>query len=163
MEQLPVRIYKHWIGYVIIALAGLCVIGIFWSGLGTMLEQTGINQMLVLGIAALAILSTAAISIVLIYVYGLSYVELTENGITVKNWVTPFTSRDEQSEWVRVTRSNALIGGIFGRVLNYGTLSVETNGGSNQVRFTYLPRPEHWQYVIQLEADNATPDVPTVS
>jgi hypothetical protein len=156
MQQLPVRIYKHWIGYVAIALAGLSVIGFFWAGLGSLLEQPGINQMLVLGIAAVALLATAAITIVLIYVYGLSYLELTDEGVTAKNWSTPFTSRTEQSEWLRVTRASALIGGIFGRVFNYGTVSVETNGGSNQIVFTYLPRPEYWQQVIQEKADQAT-------
>lgn len=158
MTPLPARIYKHWIGYVIILVAAASLIGLLWVGLSSWIDTPGVDQMLVLQVAAVAILSVMVITIVQIYVYGLSYIELNSNGIIIKNWITLFVSKDEQFEWVRVSRSTAAKGGIFGQILNYGTISIETNGGSLQAKITMMPNPEYWVDQIQQKADQATID-----
>ena len=158
MVPLPARIYKHWIGYVVIALAAVSLIALLWVGLGSWMGAPGVDQGLVFQIAMIAILTVLVVAIVQIYVYSLSYIELTTDGIVIKNWITLFTSRDESFEWVRVSRSVATRGGIFGRVLNYGTIGIETNGGSIQATITLIPTPEYWQDQINLKADEATVD-----
>jgi len=158
MIPLPARIYKHWIGYVVVLLTGASLIGLLWVGLSSWISAPGIDQSLVFQIALVAIISVVVITIVQLYVYGLSYIELNNDGIIIKNWITLFVSKDEQFEWVRVSRSTAAKGGIFGQVLNYGTVSIETNGGSVQATITLIPNPEYWQNQIQLKADQATID-----
>ena len=157
MVSLPLRIYKHWIGYVAIALTAILLIGLLWVGLYSWIAAPGVDQGLVFQIAVIALLSIVVIAAVLMYVYSLSYLELNVSGCVIKNYVTPFASKDEQFEWAKVSRSTATKAGLFGTIFNFGTISAETEGGSIQAKITLMPRPEYWQQVIQEKADQVTP------
>jgi hypothetical protein len=158
MQALPVTIRKTWFGYLVIFLAGASVIGLTWAGISSVLSAPGIDMMLVFGLAALIIIFTLAITIIQLYVYSLSFITLTTDGIVVKNWITLFDSTDMNAEWVRVSRATVSKGGIFAQLIDYGTLSVETNGGSVQVTIKMIPNVEYWQRVIAQKADQATVD-----
>lgn len=158
MVPLPVTIHKHWIGYVAIALVAICLIGFLWVGLLSWIMQPGVDQGLIFQIAVIGMLSIAVAAAVLMYVYGLSYLQLTTQNVLIKNYVTPFASRDEQFEWAKVSRSTATKAGFFGTLFNYGTISAETEGGSIQAVITLMPNPEYWQAQIQQFADQAAPN-----
>ncbi|MEC5150885.1 hypothetical protein [Cryobacterium sp. GrIS_2_6] len=158
MIPLPARVFKHWFGYVIIAVAAASTLGLVYVGMLSLIQSGTVDPLLVFWIAVVAVLSIVTIAIIQTWVYSLSYIELNSDGIVIKNWFTLFVSKDEKFEWVRVSRSTAAKGGIFGQVLNYGTISIETNGGSVQAKITMIPRPEYWQDQINQKADQATID-----
>jgi hypothetical protein len=156
--MIPATIYKHWFGYVVIALAGLAGIGLAWSGFFSLMAGGQVDPQLVVGLGTFIIGMVALVTIVQLYVYGLSYIELGTDGVTVKNWITLFVSKDESFEWVRVSRAEVLKGEIFAQLLNYGTLSIETDGGHVLVKITMIPNVEQWQDAINAKADEATVD-----
>ncbi|MEB0287213.1 hypothetical protein QN355_11675 [Cryobacterium sp. 10S3] len=158
MIPLPAKIFKHWFGYVIIAVASASLLGLLYVGFASMVDAGVADPQLLFMIYLIAVLSIITITIVQTWVYSLSYIELNSDGIVIKNWFTLFVSKEEKFEWVRVSRSTAAKGGIFGQVLNYGTISIETNGGSVQAKIIMIPRPEYWQDQINLKADQATSD-----
>lgn len=157
MQPLPVTIRKHWFGYVVIALAGLLLISALWVGLFSLWQAGQLSQELYWAIGGFSII-ILLITLIQMYVYSLSYLELNDDGIVVKNWITLFVSTDEEFEWVRVSRASVLKGEIFAQLLNYGTLSIETDGGHVLVTIKMIPRIEYWQNVISERADLATQD-----
>jgi hypothetical protein len=158
MVPLPVRIYKHWIGFVAITLVGSLVIGLLWAGLSSLLFIPGVNRVVIFTVAAVAITFVLLATAIQLYVYSLSYIELNPQGVVIKNWVTLFVDTDESFEWVKLSRATSKQGGIFGQVLNFGTIGIETNGGSVQAVITLIPRPIYWQDQIQKYADLETPE-----
>ena len=158
MVPLPARIYRHWIGYFVIALAALSVLGLLYVGFVSLIESGTVNTVLVFWLAFIATSVVVLITVVQTIVYSWSYIELTSDGISIKNWTTLFVSRDESFEWIRVSRSVATKAGLFGQVLNYGTIGIETNGGSVQASIRTIPKPEYWQAIINEKADEATED-----
>jgi hypothetical protein len=161
MEALPITIRKTWFGYVVIVLAGALVIGLTYLGISSILSAPGTNMVIAFGLAALIIITTLAITIIQLYVYSLSFITLTTEGIVVKNWITLFVSKDESLEWQKVTKAESAKGGIFGQVLDYGTLSIGTSDGDTLVNMKMIPAVEHWQAVIQQQADAAPTKVTT--
>ena len=158
MIPLPAKIYKHWFGYVLISVAAASLLGLLYVGFVSLIESGAADPQLIFWLAVVAVLSIVTVAIIQIWVYGLSYLELNTDGIVIKNWVTLFVSRNESFEWVRVSRSTAAKGGIFGQWLNYGTLGLLTIDGSVQATITMIPNPEYWQAQINLKADEATND-----
>ena len=153
MVPLPVRIYRHWIGYVAILLAGALTIGLLWVGFLSFATTPGIDHVFAFQLAFVTITVVLAITVIQLYVYSLSYIDLSEEGIRIKNWVTLFVSKDELFEWTKVSRATAALGGFFGQILDYGVISIETSGGSIQASMKTIPRVEYWQNQIQLKAD----------
>jgi hypothetical protein len=160
MQTLPVTIKKSWFGYVIIAITGLAVIGLLWVGFYSYLIDAPAAPQLVFGLGAIAIVLTVLITIVQLYVYSLSFITLTTEGVTVKNWLTLFVSTDEVFEWVKLTKVEAAKGGIFGQVIGYGTLSLGTSDGSQLVNMKVIPNVEYWQIFIESKAAESTPNDP---
>jgi len=156
--MIPATIYKHWIGYVFIALAAIFVLLLLWLGFDSIIASNWVDPTLAFGLYAFASVIVVLVAIVQIYVYGLSYIELNSTGIVVKNWITLFVSRDESFEWVQVSRATVSKGEIFAQLLNYGSIGIETNGGQVQVVITRVPNVEYWQDIIQAKADESTPD-----
>ena len=134
------------------------MIGLLWAGMSSFLAAPSVGQTVVFMIALVAIPSVLGVTVVQLVVYGLSYIGLTSDGVVIKNWITLFVGRNESFEWQRLSRSVASKGGVFGQVLNYGTIGIETNGGSVQASITLIPKPEYWQDIFQKKADESSPD-----
>lgn len=159
---LPVTLHKHWIGYVAIALAAVSLMGLLWAGLDSWITQPGVDKALVFQLAIVLFVVIVFSAAILMYVYSLSYIELNGDGVVISNWATPFTSKDERFEWKNDTRSTSIRGGIFGRLFNFGTISVETGGGSVQAKITLIPKPDFWQGQIENYAEQAAVKVTNV-
>jgi hypothetical protein len=155
MQALPVTIRKSFFGYIVIALAGALVIILTSVGIVSILSKSGTNMMLTFGLASLIIIVTLAITIIQLYVYSLSFITLSSTGVVVNNWITLFVNDDESLEWKKVTKAEVFKGGIFGQLLDYGTLSIGTSDGDRLVNIKMIPQVERWQAVIQEQADAA--------
>lgn len=157
-QSLPVTIYKHWIGYVAIALLGVAVIGLvlgaFWAGAAV----PGVDTSLLFALAVFAVALVAAATIITLYVYSLSYIELTQDGLVAVNWKSLFVKQDVQAEWVRVQDVSVVASGIFAQLLGYATLNIQTAGTTQATRMTMVPSADYWQQVIAYYADQATTD-----
>lgn len=158
MNQLPVRIYKHWIGYIVIALAGVGLLALLWFACYALSLTPGIDDEFILSAASVAMLFVVLATAVQLFVYGLSYMELNKDFIVMKNWTTLFVSKNETFEWVSVSRSTVDKPGIFSQIFGYGTIGIETNGGAVQAKITLMPDPTRWQSLIDQVADLATED-----
>lgn len=157
MQSLPVTIHRTWFGLFLIFLVGAGLITVLWAVLMEMLEARMLEPVVVFAIGVFAIVLVLLATLVQAYVYSLSRVIITDDGITVQNWLTLFASTDETFEWLRVSRATVRKSSIFAQLLGYGTLSIETNGGVNQVIAKWIPDVEKWQDLIQARADEATP------
>jgi hypothetical protein len=160
MQALPVTIKKTWFGYLLIAITGLAVIGLLWVGFYSYLIGRPPAPQVIFGLGATAIILTVLVTIVQLYVYSLSFITLTTEGVTVKNWITLFVSTNEVFEWVKLTKIDAAQGGIFGQVIGYGTLSLGTSDGSKLVNMKFIPNVEYWQTFIESKAAESTPNNP---
>lgn len=156
METLPVTIYRTWFGLFLILATGWSVIVLLWLAMEELFLSGVLGADVVWGISLFTIVLVALVTIVQGYVYTLSNVTILEEGIVVKNWITLFVSTDQSFEWARVSRASVNKGSIFGQLLNYGTLTIETNGGQVQVIAKWIPDIERWQALIQEKADAAT-------
>lgn len=159
METLPVTIYRTWFGLFLILLAGCSVIYLLYVGLEELFLSGALNPNVIWGIGLFTIVLVALVTIVQAYVYSLSRVTILEEGVVVKNWITLFVTTDQSFEWLRVSRASVNKGSIFAQLLNYGTLTIETNGGQVQVVAKWIPDVERWQALIQERADAATDEV----
>lgn len=155
--MIPTTIHKHWFGYLVIFLAGGLLIAALWVAIVGLWQAGFLSVTLYYFIGAVSVI-VLLIMLVEAYVYSLSFLELTPDNLIVNNWVTLFADKDESTEWARVSRATAVKGGIFAQVFNFGTLSIETNGGNVQVSITMIPNVEHWQQIIQAKADESTID-----
>jgi hypothetical protein len=160
MQTLPVTIKKTWFGYVVIAITGVAVIGLLWVGFYSYLIGRPPAPQLVFGLGATAIILTLLITIVQLYVYSLSFITLTTDGVTVENWITLFNNDKESFEWVKLTKIDVAKSGIFGQVIGYGTLSLGTSDGSQLVNMKFIPNVEYWQTFIESKAAESTPNNP---
>lgn len=156
-QPLPVTIYKSVVGLLAIFGAGLSVIVLAIFGVYD-LWITGDRDLLVGGFLALIILVVALITIERIYVYSLSTIELTADGVVAINYRTLFARVDSKTEWFRVQDVSVVTGGIFNSLFNYGTLHIQTSGSQQQIRMTMVPRADYWQEIIAAYADQATVD-----
>jgi len=158
MDALPVTVRKSWIGLVGIALGAIASIGLIlwgaWSAAGIPYADKGV----LFAIAVLVVALVAAFFIVWMYVYSLSYVELTTDGLKAVNWKSLFNKQTVEQEWVRVQNVAAVQSGIFATMLNFGTLIIPSAGTIEALKMVMVPNVEHWQKVIMTYADMATQD-----
>jgi uncharacterized membrane protein YdbT with pleckstrin-like domain len=157
-QPLPVTIPKHWAGYLAIFLVGAGVMGLLMLGLYESFYSPWADPMVMFLIAALVIFLVAAVTIVQLYVYSLSTLTLTQDGIVAVNYLTLFVKKDAQLEWVRVQQCSVVAGNIFAGLLGFASLNIQTAGGYQDARMTIVPNADYWQSVIQYYADLATPD-----
>lgn len=150
MQQLPVVIKKHFIGYVAILGVGLGVVALIWGFLYSLqrsgqLDDTTAVMMLFASIIVLLI------TIVQIWVYSISYIELTEDTIHVVNWRTLFVKQDVITQWNRVQDAGVETGSIFALMFDYGHLTIQTAGTAQELNMTMIPSAEYWQALMQAE------------
>jgi len=154
MQQLPATISKHWFGYVIIVGAGLLIAGL----LGVASYSFYVNG-LALELFAFTFFFAVVVlllTIVQIWVYSLSYVELAEEGLHVVNWRTLFVKTDVTTEWERVQDVSVATGSAWALLFNYGTLVIQTAGTAQELRMTMIPDAEYWQALIQANVSVAS-------
>lgn len=153
--EAPTIIKKHWIGYVAILGAGVGVASCLWLLIADFSEtgEVDITGAWALYFASVVIL---AITIVQLWVYALSYIELTSEYIHVVNWRTLFVKQDVTAEWVRVQDASIATGSIFALLFHYAKLTVQTAGTEQDLSMTMTPRPEYWRDEIQTRANAST-------
>lgn len=96
MQQLPVVIKKSFIGYVFITLVGLAFIALIAAGVYSM-WRTGDLSEPAYWIAGFFAIVIRLITLLQLYVYNLSFIELTDTGLHVVNWRTIFVKQDARS------------------------------------------------------------------
>ena len=138
MEQLPIQIHKHWFGYVVIAFTGAALIALAWIGLLDLISGGIIDPTVGVGFGSLAVILIAAVTIIQLYVYGLSYLLITDDGVEVKNWLTIFVYKNPFSEWPKISRASESRS-VFGQWFDFGTIEVRTTDGDMPIRFTMTP------------------------
>lgn len=157
-QQLPVTIYKHWIGYVAIFFGGLGVLGLVLWGLYEAFQTPFADPLVMMLIATLCVALVVAVVAVMLRQYSLSYLMLTSDGVVAVNWLTLFAKNDVQAEWFRIQDVSVVTGSIFGLLIGYGTLNIQTAGSYQNIRMTMVPNAADWQKVIAEYADKATQD-----
>jgi membrane protein YdbS with pleckstrin-like domain len=150
-------IHRSWFVYFMTAFIGVGAVAVIWTVIFSMGFASARDP---LGYYLLAYTSGLILLITLlqIYVYSLSFIQIDDSGITANIWVTLFASNDETTEWVRVQDVSVSKGGIFAQLANFGTLTIQTAGTAQEIVMTYVPDVEHWQSVIEAKAAAATPD-----
>ena len=155
MQHLPTIITKHWIGYAAILGVGFGVTAMIWAMIYALAGTPSLSAT-----AGVALLFASAvvllISIVQVWVYSLSYVEITEEAIRVVNYRTLFWKSNSVTEWVRVQDVTVQSANIFATSFNYGTLVVQTAGTEQGLILPMIPDPTYWQAVVAQLADQAT-------
>lgn len=150
MQPLPAIIKKHWIGYVAILGAGLGVTALLW-GLIYSLRQSGqvddTGALMLLFASVIVLL----ITIVQIWVYSISYIEITEETLHVVNWRTLFVKQDVITQWSRVQDAGVATGSLWALLFDYGHLTVQTAGTAQELNMTMIPSAEYWQAIITAE------------
>ena len=147
MQSLPVTIKKHPIGYVFIALVGLGATAIVWALMFSLWRSGDLDEITYWMLGFASILSLI-ITMVQLYVYSLSYILLTDDGLKVKNWRTLFVSQDAEAGWKRVQDVSWTTGSIWSLLFNYGALEVQTAGTKQRLVMTMVPNAEYWQAVM---------------
>jgi uncharacterized membrane protein YdbT with pleckstrin-like domain len=157
MPTLPITIYKHWIGYVFISAVGLSLVGAIILAIYTLHQEHTLNEELYYilgGFAIVVLLGT----LVALYVYSLSNILITEQGITVTNWGNILTSQEAELAWIRVQDVTVSKDGVLPQILGYGTLLIQTAGTDKNFLFTYTPNPDYWETYLSDRAA-ATPQL----
>lgn len=151
--ELPIVIKKHWTGYVLIVGVGIAVLALIWSGIISMWRSGDLTQdtYWMLGIASILVL---LVTMVTAYIYSLSYIELSTEGIKVQNWLTLFVSGDARTSWGKVQDVYRTTDTIFSLLFNYGTLTIQTAGTGQHLTLTMVPDAEYWQSVILAYAES---------
>lgn len=158
--ELPITIRKHWLGYVALFLAGVSsVLATVW-GFYALAQNPEFDQVLMFSMLIFIVFVIVAITAVALYVYSLSYITLTLEGLQAVNWLSLFAKQNVVAEWSRVQDVAVVTGGVFALVFVYGTLNIQTAGTTQKLRMTMVPKAEYWQSIIQQLSSQATIDNP---
>ncbi|TFC63732.1 hypothetical protein E3O62_02585 [Cryobacterium sp. TMT2-15-1] len=153
--ELPVTIWKSWVGYFWILLVGLTVAAIPWAGIFTLgysgdLDETSFWMLVITSILVLVVMVER------LYVYNLSYITLTKDGIKAENWSSLFHQVDAETEWLRVQDVAIHTNNLFSLLFSFGTVTIQTAGTGQEMRMTMVPNVEALRDVISQLADQAT-------
>lgn len=156
-QSLPVTIYKHWAGLVGLFLAGFASIALVVYALATSFQVPWADPGVMFAISVLIIALIAAVTVISMYVYTLSYFTLDQDGITVVRWTTLFHNQKTTTEWSDIEDVSAVKSGIFAQLLPFGTINVQTAGTLQNIRMTFTPDSDYWLEVIDYYQRQATP------
>jgi len=151
MQAQPTIIRKHWFGLLVILLTGLVVELAFVLAMTAMFFQGTLTPNLYAFLGTIMII-VLLIDLVVAYVYRLSSIVFTENGITITNWQTLFFSNTAVCEWNQVEDVMAKQGGVFSQLLLFGTILVQTAGTERNLKMTMVPRVQYWRATIEAKA-----------
>lgn len=154
MQELPATIGKHPIGYFFIAGVGAALITLLFAGAYSMGRTGDPDPGLFWVVVAFAVV-ILLITVVQLYVYSLSYYELTEEGLHVVNWHTLFNKTDVTTSWVRIQDVTVTTTSVWSLMFAYGTLAAQTAGTNQMLLMTMVPEPEYWSGLMQSMADDA--------
>lgn len=152
--ELPSTIKKPWFGYLVISLVGFGLMALIYAGIWSLWRTGDLSEptYYMLGIVSILVL---LITMVELYIYSLSYIGLTEDGLKAENWSSLFFQVDVDTEWVRVQDVTVETGSIFALMFGFGTLTIQTAGTAQNLRMTMVPSVEAWRDVISSFADQA--------
>jgi hypothetical protein len=157
MDILPITIHKSWFGYLQILVVGLLVIAGVIGVLIFLGSTHGLTVSTFYTLGAFGILFLL-LTIIQLYVYGLTTVVLTTTGITVTNWTSLLTDQDSELDWTKVQDVASRQDGFFPEVIGYGTLLIQTAGADKSFEVPMIPDVDHWVDVINKQA-SATPQL----
>lgn len=158
MQQQPSIITKHPVGYLFIGGVGFALISLIAAGIWSM-WRSGVLTEPTYWFAGFFAIVILLITIIQLWVYSLSYIEFTEQGIHVVNWRTIFVKQDVTTEWARVQDVTVGTTSVWSLMFNYGSLTVQTAGTAQDLTMTMVPDAEYWQAIFQAYADDATAPV----
>lgn len=154
MNPLPTVIKKHPIGIALILLVGLGTTALIWATLYS-LHRTGDLDSTTTWMMLFASIVVLLITVIQLWVYSLSYIELTDDGIHIVNWRTLFVKTDVMTEWSKIQDVTVSTGSIWPVIFNFGTLTIQTAGTAQELNMTMVGNAEYWQAIIQAEAQAA--------
>lgn len=151
-EKIICEIRKHYVGLFATLLTGLLVaVILFVTIIVLAVVITGIpdegvvNQNLALniayGIGALVVLGTIFATFVGGYIYQHNVMLVTSDKIAQVLYKTIFDRKVSQLSITDIQDVTVIQSGIFPRIFNYGTITIETAGEQQNYTFTYAPQP----------------------
>jgi hypothetical protein len=154
MDSLPITIQKTWFGYLEILAAGLGMATALAAVILITLTHHWLDEQMffILGTFIILILIVTGVNL---YVYGLTTVVLTNEGIIVTNWTSLLTDQDGDLAWPKIQDVTSRQDGFWGQVVGYGTLQIQTAGTDKNFEITMIPEVDHWVDVINQHAENA--------
>ncbi len=151
----PITIRRSVIGYLVRILWGIGAIALLFLALAAASLDGSLPGSL-LPVVLLYVIAVAFGTFLSMYSYSLSFVVLTDTGITVHNWFNLFSSDDAEMSWYRVQSADARRAGVVGELFGYGTLTISEAGTNQPIYLTYCPNAEYWANTIAQRA-NASP------
>jgi hypothetical protein len=161
-EELVADVHKHWIGYVSIWGIGFVSAGLlllltvallFFAG------QAGIKfpgyVMAIIGLVALVVAALILVgSAISAWVYGQSTILITNENIIEIKQTSLFSRKIAHLNMINVEDVSVRKEGILPTLLNYGGLSVQTAGETENFNFTNTPDPNTYRrYIIEAHED----------
>lgn len=153
-DSQPIIIHKHWFGLFLIYLVGLGSAALILAGLYFLASVSALGPEIFLTGSALVIIALI-ITFIQAYVYRLSQITITDTELTVLNYYSLFYSVESRCEWNDIEDVYATKGTIFGHVLGYGLVIVETAGANPNLSMKMTPDPEHWRDYIADKSQEA--------
>lgn len=154
-QPITVTIRKSLVGVLLIYLAGALAFALlFWAALmNGLLAHQPLGALYGVG-ALFSLLITGLAGIV----YGLSYIHLDPDGMTVVSYSSLFVAQEAECLFRNMVDVQRLQPGILAAIFGYDTLTVETAGTVPNLRLKWVPDGERWAtYLIQQSQAARTP------
>lgn len=161
-EELVADVHKHWIGYVSIWGIGFISAGLLLLLTVVLLffaHQSGIQipgwGQAIIGLVALAVAALILVgSAISAWVYGQSTILITNENIIEVKQTSLFSRKVAHLNMINVEDVSVRKEGILPTLLNYGSLSVQTAGETENFNFTNTPDPNTLRrYIIEAHED----------
>lgn len=156
MQQLPVTIHKTLWGSVGIFLLGVACLGVLFAALLDLQRDPWADPAVMFATAVLVVALSVAFITIWLWVYSLSHLTISDQGVTVVRWSSLFHRQTVATEWSDIQDVSAVTSGFFAQMLGFGTLNIQTAGSRQTIRMVMIPQVEYWAGLINGLADEAT-------
>lgn len=107
-------------------------------------------------------LVAALITLVAVWVYYLSKIELSDSGIKYIEFASLFSSQTPEVDWNSVQSIDVKRPTVFAQLFGYGTLFIQTADADPNLSLTYVARVAYWRKFIDDRANLEGSDKATV-
>lgn len=153
-QTLPVTIRRSFIGYVYRFLSGLLAIAGLIGALYVATVAGGPLPQSTLSVVILYLIGVAGITLLSVYLYSLSYMRLTESGVTVQVWTSLFSDTRGEIAWDKVVSATSKQGGVIGELFGFGTVTVFQSSAAQPITLTFVQDADHWVEIINQQAQS---------
>lgn len=148
MGNLPLTINRSIIGYVIRILYGIGAIVLLFAGLAYTVYIMGSVPGAWLPAILLYLILVGFGTLVSLYLYSLSFIDVTETGVRVQHWTSLFSDTEANLAWTDITHVSSDQRGILAELFGYGTLIIATADGLPDSRLTWVARADYWANLL---------------